>query len=97
MGTGIGIVASRVAGLNVVFVDPSEASLKKSEKFINSWCDKEIAKERMTETIKEDVLSRISFGDQISYMSNVDFAVEAASEDFLLKKAIFGHLASVTP
>jgi len=30
-------------------------------------------------------------------MSNVDFAVEAASEDFLLKKAIFGHLASVTP
>ena len=43
------------------------------------------------------MLSRISFGDQISYMSNVDFAVEAASEDFLLKKAIFGHLASVTP
>ena len=30
-------------------------------------------------------------------MSNVDFAIEAASEDFLLKKAIFGHLAAVTP
>ena len=49
MGTGIGIVASRVAGLNVVFVDPSEASLKKSEKVISSWCNKEIAKKRMTE------------------------------------------------
>jgi len=50
MGTGIGIVASRVAGLNVVFVDPSEASLKKSEKVIASWCDKEVGKERMTES-----------------------------------------------
>jgi|TARA_B110000285_G_C14508478_1_gene331217 3-hydroxybutyryl-CoA dehydrogenase len=63
MGTGIGIVASRVAGLNVVFVDPSEASLKKSEKAVASWCDKEVAKERMTESAKQDVISRISYGD----------------------------------
>lgn len=34
MGTGIGIVASRVAGLNVKFVDAHEASLRKSEDFV---------------------------------------------------------------
>jgi hypothetical protein len=28
MGTGIGYVASRIAGINVAFVDPSEKSLK---------------------------------------------------------------------
>lgn len=28
MGTGIGYVASRIAGINVTFVDPSEKSLK---------------------------------------------------------------------
>ena len=38
MGTGIGIVASRVAGLNVTFVDPSADSLKRSEAFIKGWC-----------------------------------------------------------
>lgn len=34
MGTGIGIVASRVANLEVVFVDPIAESLKKSESFV---------------------------------------------------------------
>lgn len=34
MGTGIGIVASRVAGVNVKFVDPKDDSLKKSEAFV---------------------------------------------------------------
>ena len=38
MGTGIGIVASRIAGLNVTMVDPSEASLGKSDAFIANWC-----------------------------------------------------------
>jgi hypothetical protein len=47
MGTGIGIVGSKVAGLNVNFVDPSAASLKRSEAFVNNWCQKELAKERM--------------------------------------------------
>lgn len=44
MGTGIGIVASRVAGVNVKFVDAKDESLRKSEAFINSWCEKEISK-----------------------------------------------------
>ena len=48
MGTGIGIVASRVAGLNVTMIDPYSASLDKSSKFVENWCAKEIAKERMT-------------------------------------------------
>jgi 3-hydroxybutyryl-CoA dehydrogenase len=44
MGTGIGIVASRVANLEVVFVDPIAESLKKSESFVQKWCKKEIEK-----------------------------------------------------
>jgi 3-hydroxybutyryl-CoA dehydrogenase len=38
MGTGIGIVASRTAGLNVTFIDPKTESLKGSEKFVKNWC-----------------------------------------------------------
>ena len=47
MGTGIGIVGSRVAGLSVNFVDPSAGSLERSQVFVNNWCKKELAKERM--------------------------------------------------
>jgi 3-hydroxyacyl-CoA dehydrogenase len=49
MGTGIGIVASRYAGLNVTFVDPSDKSLVKCQQVINKWCENERKKERMTE------------------------------------------------
>jgi 3-hydroxybutyryl-CoA dehydrogenase len=42
MGTGIGIVASRVANVEVAFVEPNVSNQKKSKNFIASWCDKEI-------------------------------------------------------
>lgn len=97
MGRGIGIVGARVAGLDsVVFVDPSEKSLKIAESTIDAWCDKEISKERMTETEKDSMLKRISYGDTLKHLSDVDFVVEAASEDFVIKKAIFQHLQSNT-
>jgi len=44
MGTGIGIVSTRVANYEVVFVDPNAAGLKKSESFVQKWCKKEIEK-----------------------------------------------------
>ena len=97
MGTGIGIVSSRVAGLNVTFVDPSEKQLKGSHSFVEKWCDKEIGKERMTAEEKAGVMDRIVFADNITALSDVDFVVEAASENFELKKKIFEQLAGVTP
>jgi 3-hydroxybutyryl-CoA dehydrogenase len=48
MGTGIGIVSSRVAQYDVVYIDPNSAQLKKSEDFVKSWCAKELKKEKMT-------------------------------------------------
>jgi 3-hydroxyacyl-CoA dehydrogenase len=48
MGTGIGIVGSKVAGVNINFIDHSQDCLKRSENFIANWCAKEMAKDRMT-------------------------------------------------
>jgi hypothetical protein len=42
MGTGIGIVGARHAGVEVKFVDPFDHSRERSHKFISNWCDKEI-------------------------------------------------------
>ena len=98
MGTGIGIVASRVAGLKVKFVEPRKPGQQKSSEFISTWCYKEIGKARMTEEDKKNVISRISYHDSIKEgFGDVDFAIEAANEDFLLKARIFEDLASTTP
>jgi len=97
MGTGIGIVASRVAGLNVTMVDPFEASLNKSRDFTANWCQKEISKERLTEAESQDVMNRIAYSDQIDSLKTADFVIEAANEDFNIKKVIFQGLASTTP
>lgn len=82
MGTGIGIVASRVAGLQVSFVEQNASNQKKSKDFISKWCDKEIQKERLTGEEKEAVLSRITYHDSIKGLNDIDFAIEAANEDF---------------
>ena len=97
MGTGIGIVASRVACLNVTFVDPSGDSLKRSENFIANWCQKEIAKERLTKAESEAVINRIAFSTKVESLSKADFIIEAANEDFDLKKHIFSNIARVAP
>ena len=61
MGTGIGIVGSKVAGLNVTLIDPSMDNINKSKQFVENWCNKEIAKERMTDAEKGDVLNRMAY------------------------------------
>lgn len=97
MGTGIGIVASRVAGLNVTFIDPKAESLKKSEIFIANWCEKEISKSKMTAEEGQAVKNRISFSQSIDSLGTTDFIVEAANEDFELKKLIFQNIGKVAP
>ena len=47
---------------------------------------------------KKEFLERISFHDSIKTgLTDVDFAIEAANEDFVLKARIFEDLASTTP
>ena len=68
-----------------------------SEVQIGLWCDKEIKKERMDEAGKKSMCCRISYGDTIQHLSEVDFVVEAASEDWSIKKTIFQHMSNVVP
>lgn len=89
MGTGIGIVASHVANKQVIFVDANESSLKKSQAFVHKWCQKEEAKERLTPEQSKQVVSRITWHDNLAALNNVDFVIEAVNENFELKKKIF--------
>ena len=47
MGTGIAIVANRVAKLPVTLYDSNPISLEKSKNFVDSWLKKEQGKNRI--------------------------------------------------
>ena len=89
MGTGIGIVASRTAGLNVTLIDPAQNNIMKSKQFVENWCNKEMHKDRMTSDEKQDVLNRINYSQDVKDLKTIDFSIEAANEDFNIKKLIF--------
>lgn len=76
MGTGIAIVANRIAGLEVKIIDSTEASLSKSRSFTESFLDKEIAKQRMTNQEKYDILHKFSYSLKLEDLTESDFVVE---------------------
>ncbi|EAR99788.1 3-hydroxyacyl-CoA dehydrogenase (macronuclear) [Tetrahymena thermophila SB210] len=96
MGTGIAIVANKIGGLNVKIVDSTEKALSGSRKFTESWCDKEIAKNRMTSEEKHQMLSRFSYFTKLEDLNDADFVVEAVTEKFEVKKNIFTTLDQIT-
>jgi 3-hydroxyacyl-CoA dehydrogenase len=49
MGTGIGLVASSIAGINVKFIEVNEKGQANSRKFVEGWAKKEVEKKKLTE------------------------------------------------
>lgn len=94
MGNGIAQVASQ-SGLNVLMVDVSAAALERGMKTIAGSCDRLIKKEKMTESGKTELLSRIKTSTELSALSTCDIIVEAATENVDLKLKIFGELDKV--
>lgn len=97
MGTGIAIVASQKANVNVTLVDPIPENISKSNNFVEKWCQKAIAKGRMTEKDVADFLHRIDYHGDVCHLRDVDFVIEAATEDQVIKTKIFKNLAGVVP
>lgn len=48
MGTGIAIVANRIAKLPVTIFDSNQVAVRKSEDFVKGWIEKELSKKKMT-------------------------------------------------
>jgi len=51
----------------------------------------------MTADEKSSIIGRITYHDSIQSLNDIDFAIEAANEDFVLKARIFEDLAKHTP
>ncbi|KAL0633561.1 hypothetical protein Q9L58_007521 [Maublancomyces gigas] len=97
MGLGIALVAAKVAGVPVTIVDSSQASINNSLEFMKRLLERDIAKQRLTGDVAEQIRARISTSTDLSALSEADFVIEAVPEIIALKLDIFSQLPSLTP
>lgn len=91
MGNGIAQVAAR-AGLRVVMRDLTEEFLKRGLSAIDKSLQRDVEKQRLAPEAKNEITSRIKLTTRLDDFHDVDFAVEAVSEDLSVKIDLFREL-----
>lgn len=94
MGNGIAQTAS-AAGFEVMLSDVSTELLERGMANIGKSLDRFVKKETLTEEGKEDILGRINTTTELDDLSGCSLIVEAATENFSIKKEIFEKLDSI--
>jgi 3-hydroxybutyryl-CoA dehydrogenase len=91
MGNGIVQVASQ-SGFRVVMSDIADSFVQKGLNTISKNLDRMVEKGKINAQTKNEVMGRIKGTIQIKEMAEVDFVVEAATENETLKLNIFKEL-----
>lgn len=94
MGGGIAQVAAE-SGLEVVLNDIDAGLIDKRLAFIDKLLTRNIEKERITEEQKVEIMARLTPSTNLADAADVDFIVEAASENMAIKEKIFRTLDEV--
>ena len=96
MGNGIAHVFAQF-GYRVNLIDVSQASLDKALGTISKNLDRQLAKEAITESEKQNTLLNLTtFTSLVEGVKGVDLVVEAATENIDLKLQIFKELDAAT-
>src|ERR1700748_1592935 len=97
MGNGITHVFAQM-GCNVHMVDISREALDKAVAKIGSNMDRQVAKNVITEDVRQAALDNIkTYTDMAEAVADADLVVEAASENIDLKIKIFQELDRLCP
>jgi 3-hydroxybutyryl-CoA dehydrogenase len=91
MGNGIAQTAAS-NGFNVVMCDVSAEYVDKGLANISKSLDRFVKKETITNEQKTEILSRIKTGTDLSELADCGLIVEAATEEFDIKRQIFEQL-----
>jgi 3-hydroxybutyryl-CoA dehydrogenase len=95
MGNGIVHVSAQF-GYSVTMVDVSQSALDKGLATITKNLERQVQKGTLTEEQKNATLSAITLSTDLEAVAkNADLVIEAASENFEIKKSIFQTLDSV--
>ena len=96
MGNGIAQTAAG-AGFDVVMCDIDQAYLDRGMQGIGKSLDRFVKKETMTEEQKGEVLGRIKTTTSLDDLKTCSLIVEAATENFEVKKQLFEKLDQIAP
>jgi 3-hydroxybutyryl-CoA dehydrogenase len=94
MGQGIAQVALQ-ADLQVILADVTKEILDRAQGRIASGLAKGVEKGKITEAQKGEMLKNLTVTTALSDCADADFVIEAAFEDFSVKKGIFEELDRV--
>jgi len=97
MGNGIAHVFAQ-HGFNVSLIDISESALEKAIATISKNLDRQVQKELISDNEKSESLKRIeTFTSTQNGIEQVDLVIEAATENFEIKKDIFKTMDKFSP
>ncbi len=96
MGSGITQYMAH-SGCEVVMHDVKTKFLESAMENIESFLDKSIEKDKLTEDKKEEILNSITTSTDLKKMKDRDLIIEAASEDMEIKKKIFHDVDTICP
>ena len=95
MGNGIAQTAA-AAGVDVVMCDVSAEFVERGLVNIGKSLDRFVKKETLTEEQKSEILGRIKTTTDFEDLKHCSLIVEAATENFEIKKQIFQSLDTIT-
>ena len=91
MGSGIAQTFA-LAGYSVVNIDTFESAIEKADKNVKKLYEKKVAKGRITEEQKDEILGRLTYSGKIEDVKDAMLIVEAVPEKIELKKSLFAEL-----
>lgn len=94
MGAGIVEVFAK-AGLSVVAVDGSMELAERGKGFLEKSLGRAVTKGKLDEATRDEIIGRVTFGDDYAAMKDVDLVVEAVPERLEIKTAIFTKLDDI--
>lgn len=94
MGNGIAQVCA-MAGYQVVMRDVTMELAQKGLNTISKNLDRLVKKEKLTPEGKEEILGRIQLTEKLDDLADVDFAIEAVTENVEIKEEVFKTLDSL--
>jgi 3-hydroxybutyryl-CoA dehydrogenase len=96
MGHGIAQVFLR-HGFSVTLHDTSAEGLARGAEKILRGLERDVEKGRLTEQEKKEAAKRLKTTDDLSDLSAADLVIEAVTEDFEVKAAVFRALDTLCP
>ena len=91
MGSGIAQTCAQ-AGYETVNIDTFAPAIEKAKMNIEGLFNKKIAKGKMTEEGKAEILGRLSYSNAFEDVKGVDLIIEAVPEKIDIKKSVFAQL-----